>query len=429
MVEYYGHNDWRDYHLSHHGVLGMRWGIRRYQPYGVGYQRIGNEGGKITGNARKYGSVEGTTKKTFGQKIKEIPKNIKKAYRRHENKKNLAKARQIRKEKAVKEQKEAAERERILKTGSASELYKNRDKFSSKEINDAISRINTESRLRDLKTEEMIKKADDINKIVNRVITYGQTAKNLLDTGENLMKTVNRVRGAKTKEQIEKEKRAKLLQSEDPQVILDNISDLSNKEIQDISQRQQNIQKIRDAAKRYAKDHDKPDNSQTDTAEPASNGKKNKKNKNNNEAAANNVPKEVKNNESTAEKPKSAIEKAQEEKAKKELEKLGIRTSYGTSAGSGEKDSTGKVITPERIKAAEENAKTILEIYQKKRTKELARVERGHKRLFLSSRRRQSPTERAKHEDYMSDMVRRNKEETEHAYEVISDIAKRLSEK
>lgn len=426
MVEYYGHNDWRDYHLSHYGVLGMHWGIRRYQPYGVGYQRIGNEGGKITGDARKYGSVEGSTKKTFGQKIKEIPKNIKKAYRRHENKKNLAKARQIRKEKTEKQQKEAAERERILKTGSASELYKNRDKFSSKEINDAISRINTESRLRDLKTEELIKKADDINKIVNRVITYGQTANNLLNTADNLKKTVDRVRGAKTKEEIEKEKRAKLLQSENPQDIIDNVSKFTNKELQEASQRQNNIRNIQDAAKKYAKDHAKPDNSQTDAANTPSSDKKNKKDKKNKETSENNIPKEVKN-DGDSEKSSNSAEKAQEEKTVKELEKVGIKTSNSSSTGGGEKDSTGKLVTPERIKAAEENAKTILEIYQKKRVKDLARVERGHKRTFLSSRRRQSPTERANHEDYMSDMVRRNKEETEHAYEVISDVAKRLS--
>ncbi len=55
MVEYYGHNDWRDYHLSHHGVLGMHWGIRRYQPYGHGgYDPKGN-GGREIGEARYIG--------------------------------------------------------------------------------------------------------------------------------------------------------------------------------------------------------------------------------------------------------------------------------------------------------------------------------------------------------------------------------------
>lgn len=37
--------------LMHHGVQGMRWGIRRYQPYGVGYdpQKVG----KFIGNMKR----------------------------------------------------------------------------------------------------------------------------------------------------------------------------------------------------------------------------------------------------------------------------------------------------------------------------------------------------------------------------------------
>lgn len=30
--------------LEHHGIMGMRWGIRRYQPYSIGYQTQGQDG-------------------------------------------------------------------------------------------------------------------------------------------------------------------------------------------------------------------------------------------------------------------------------------------------------------------------------------------------------------------------------------------------
>lgn len=42
--------------LMDHGIQGMRWGIRRYQPYGIGYdpQKVGKFIGNMKRTSRGY---------------------------------------------------------------------------------------------------------------------------------------------------------------------------------------------------------------------------------------------------------------------------------------------------------------------------------------------------------------------------------------
>lgn len=85
-----------NYELYHHGILGMKWGIRRFQ--------------------KKDGSLTALGKKRRGD---------------NDEKKETLEER----------------RARVLKSSNASDIYKNKDILTTAEINERINRIETEKRL------------------------------------------------------------------------------------------------------------------------------------------------------------------------------------------------------------------------------------------------------------------------------------------
>ena len=131
--------------IAHHGVLGMRWGIRRYQ----------NADGTLTAAGRKRynlktnpdGSTTLVRKKraTFKQK-----RNLKKA----------------RKAAAVKRASDA-EKERLVNYGSASELSQHLNELSNDQKQRAITRLNLDSQIEQLSDKEKARQKSKVDKLLN----------------------------------------------------------------------------------------------------------------------------------------------------------------------------------------------------------------------------------------------------------------------
>lgn len=139
MSRYYNDNCSLD-ELEHHGILGQKWGVRRYQ----------YEDGSLTPEGReRYGVAD---------RLANVIRNDREAHRQKKIQKNrvksLKKARAAQAAKKEAEAKRKKELEKYNLSDKAQRTVKNLDNMSDQEVQNALNRLRNEQAIRDMATTE-----------------------------------------------------------------------------------------------------------------------------------------------------------------------------------------------------------------------------------------------------------------------------------
>ena len=171
----------REDELYHFGIKGMKWGIRRFQPYQKG-EKV--KGGKEVGAATK---------------VKQRPSsgNIIERYKAHKVKQKrvaaLKKAQATRKANADFE----AEKKKAIESGSVEDLAKFKGKLTNEEYNRAFMRLQNEKKVADMVAANQKTVWDKIDKGMAIVQKVGGYANTIATAKENFTKLDKALNGEK----------------------------------------------------------------------------------------------------------------------------------------------------------------------------------------------------------------------------------------
>ncbi len=160
---------YKDGELYHHGVKGMKWGVRR-TPEQLGHKPRGNRKKKLKGSPS---AIE----------------KAKKAIARYKQESAAKKSKKQAEEEAKKNKKAQVSKEDLLKSRDARLIYQNAHLLSDQELRDINNRLVTERNIKKMADENTKSKVD-------KLISTGKTLNDALDTGSKFYNNIAKIANA-----------------------------------------------------------------------------------------------------------------------------------------------------------------------------------------------------------------------------------------